>query len=104
MNFEYNILNLLAVVKTGTTLKASYTYLADGTKLRVADASGNGFYYSGSLTHVKNSAGIQLEGATTASGRVLVGTGSRTGNDIRYFLTDHLGSVRAIVDQSGTVK
>ena len=104
LNFEYNILNLLAVVKTGTTLKASYTYLADGTKLRVADASGNGFYYLGSLTYVKNSAGIQLEGATTASGRVLVGTGSRTGNDIRYFLTDHLGSVRSIVDQTGTVK
>ncbi|KIO43328.1 hypothetical protein BA92_12755 [Sanguibacteroides justesenii] len=104
MNFEYNVLNLLSAVKSGTTLKASYTYLADGTKLRVADASGNGFYYSGSLTHVKNSAGIQLEGATTASGRVLVGTGSRTGNDIRYFLTDHLGSVRSVVDQTGTVK
>ncbi|WP_294142925.1 RHS repeat-associated core domain-containing protein [uncultured Sanguibacteroides sp.] len=68
------------------------------------DASGNGFYYLGSLTYVKNSAGIQLEGAITSSGRVLVGTGSRTGNDIRYFLTDHLGSVRSIVDQTGTVK
>ena len=92
------------MVKSGTTLKASYTYLADGTKLRVADASGNGFYYLGSLTYVKNSAGIQLEGASTASGRVLVAAGSRVGTDIRYFLTDHLGSVRSIVDQSGTVK
>ncbi len=104
MNYEYNVLNLLSSVKTGTTLKASYTYLADGTKLRVADASGNGFYYLGSLTYVKNSAGIQLEGATTASGRILVAAGSRVGTEIRYFLTDHLGSVRSIVDQSGTVK
>ena len=38
LNFEYNVLNLLSAVKSGTTLKASYTYLADGTKLRVADA------------------------------------------------------------------
>ena len=67
------------MVKSGTTLKASYTYLADGTKLRVADASGNGFYYLGSLTYVKNSAGIQLEGASTASGRVLVAAGNREG-------------------------
>ena len=78
LNFEYNVLNLLSAVKSGTTLKASYTYLADGTKLRVADASGNGFYYSGSLTHVKNSAGIQLEGATTSSGRILVAAGSQS--------------------------
>ena len=35
LNFTYNVLNLLSEVKVNNTLKASYNYLADGTKLRV---------------------------------------------------------------------
>jgi putative uncharacterized protein (fragment) len=37
LNLTYNVLNLLFVVKTGVTPTATYSYLADGTKLGVVD-------------------------------------------------------------------
>ena len=104
LNFEYNVLNLLSTVKTGTTLKASYTHLADGTKLRVRDAAGNGFDYLGSLTYKKTSAGLQLESANFGSGVIRANSSASGGFEVNYFLTDHLGSVRVIVDANGTVK
>ena len=102
LNFGYNVLNLLCEVKTaGGELKASYSYLADGTKLRVRDAGGNGFDYLGSLTYKSGNAGLQLESANFGGGVILAST---SGQEVNYFLTDHLGSVRAIVDSSGVVK
>lgn len=104
LNLSYNVLNLLSAVKTGTSLTASYSYLADGTKLGVIDASNHGFYYLGSLTYVKNGSAIQLENGLFGKGRILANASTRMGNETRYFLTDHLGSVRVIIDQSGAVK
>ncbi len=101
LNLSYNVLNLLREVKTGSTVKASYGYLADGTKLRVRDAGSNGFDYVGSLTYKSGSGGLQLESASFGDGVILAGTG---GQEVNYFLTDHLGSVRVIVDGSGVVK
>ncbi|WP_099293145.1 MULTISPECIES: RHS repeat domain-containing protein [unclassified Butyricimonas] len=100
LNLSYNVLNLLGEVKSGSTLQARYSYLADGTKLRVRDGSGNGFDYLGSLTYKSGSAGLQLESASFGDGVILSGT---SGQDVHYFLTDHLGSVRVIVDGSGKV-
>ena len=104
LNLTYNVLNLLSAVKTGTTPTATYSYLADGTKLEVVDGSNNGFCYLGSLTYVRNGSNIQLESGLFGGGRILANASSRIGNEVRYFLTDHLGSVRVIVDQSGSVK
>ena len=101
LNLSYSVLNLLREVKTGSTLKASYSYLADGMKLRVRDAGSNGFDYVGSLTYKSGSSGLQLESASFGDGVILTGTG---GQEVNYFLTDHLGSVRVIVDGSGVVK
>ena len=101
LNLSYNVLNLLSGVKTGSTVKASYGYLADGTKLRVRDAGNNGFDYVGSLTYKSGGGGLQLESASFGDGVILTGTG---GQEVNYFLTDHLGSVRVIVDGSGVVK
>ncbi|WP_065217918.1 MULTISPECIES: RHS repeat domain-containing protein [Butyricimonas] len=101
LNLSYNVLNLLSEVKTGSTVKASYGYLADGTKLRVRDAGSNGFDYVGSLTYKSGGGGLQLESASFGDGVILTGTG---GQEVNYFLTDHLGSVRVIVDGSGVVK
>ncbi|WP_255301832.1 RHS repeat domain-containing protein [Butyricimonas sp. Marseille-P3923] len=105
LNLSYNVLNLLGEVKTGSTVKASYSYLADGTKLRVKDGGdANGFDYLGSLTYKKSSAGMQLESASFGDG-VIRTTGTSGGQqEVNYFLTDHLGSVRVIVDGNGVVK
>ena len=104
LNLSYNVLNLLSEVKTGSTVKAKYSYLADGTKLRVRDGGTNGFDYLGSLTYKNSSAGLQLELANFGCGVIRANASSGGGTEVNYFLTDHLGSVRVIVDGSGTVK
>ena len=107
LTFTYNWLNLLNDVKQGGALKARYTWTSDGTKLRVRDGAGvDGFDYLGSLVYANGSAGLRLESAGFAGGRIIAssGQGGTTVYTPNYFLTDHLGSVRAIVDASGDVK
>ena len=104
LNLSYNVLNLLSEVKTGNTVKARYSYLADGTKLRVRDAGCNGFDYLGSLTYRKSSAGLELESAHFGSGVIRVNVSNSGEQEVDYFLTDHLGSVRVIVDGNGVVQ
>jgi RHS repeat-associated protein len=65
--------------------------LADGTKLRVRDGAGDGFDYVGALTYTPQG----LESAAFAGGRII--TGEADYQEINYFVTDHLGSVRAVV-------
>ncbi len=98
LQFTYNFLNLLNEVKSGSTVKAKYTWLADGSKLRVRNNSTTGFDYLGSLTYTSSSSGLTLETAQFAGGVI------RSGNsqEINYFITDHLGSVRSIVNSAGT--
>ena len=105
LNFGYNVLSLLSEVKTtGGELKAKYDYLADGTKLRVRDnGEVNGFDYLGSLTYRKSSAGLQLESASFGDGVIRPGASNGGQGEVNYFLTDHLGSVRVIVDGTGKV-
>ena len=105
LNFGYNVLNLLSEVKTvGGELKAKYDYLADGTKLRVRDKGEvNGFDYLGSLTYRKSGAGLQLESASFGDGVIRPGASNGGQGEVNYFLTDHLGSVRVIVDGTGKV-
>ena len=105
LDFGYNVLNLLSEVKTvGGELKAKYDYLADGTKLRVRDnGEVNGFDYLGSLTYRKSSAGLQLESASFGDGVIRPGASNGGQGEVNYFLTDHLGSVRVIVDGTGKV-
>ena len=105
LNFGYNVLNLLSEVKTvGGELKAKYDYLADGTKLRVRDKGEvNGFDYLGSLTYRKSGAGLLLESASFRDGVIRPGASNGGQGEVNYFLTDHLGSVRVIVDGNGEV-
>ena len=106
LKLEYNCLNLLKDVKTSSgELKARYRYLADGTKLEVRDNNEiNGFDYLGSLTYKKSSMGLQLESASFGEGEIRANVSNGVGNEVNYFLTDHLGSVRVIVDGNGVVK
>ena len=105
LDFGYNVLNLLSEVNTvGGELKAKYDYLADGTKLRVRDKGEvNGFDYLGSLTYRKSGAGLQLESASFGDGVIRPGASNGDQGEVNYFLTDHLGSVRVIVDGTGKV-
>lgn len=106
LKLEYNYLNLLRDVKTTSGVsKARYRYLSDGTKLEVRDNNEiNGFDYLGSLTYKKSSAGLQLESASFGEGVIRTNTSNSVGNEVNYFLTDHQGSVRVIVDGNGVVK
>ena len=91
-DFAYNSLNLLEKAVRNDTIVAKYSYLADGTKLSVTDVGENGLYYLGSLVYEKHANTIGLESAGFSSGRIVATAGNDT--EIRYFLTDHLESVR----------
>ena len=96
LNFTWNSLNLLQEVKNGSTIKAKYLYSYDGTKMKVQDASNtNGYDYLGSLTLVKNN--------NTVTPEFHSDEGIIRGNEVMYFEKDHLGSVRTVLNVSGTV-
>lgn len=100
LDLTYNPLNLLEKVEDKGGILAKYTYLGDGTKLSAFDAVGNGLFYAGSLVYRKQGGTSSLESAAFAGGRLTV-----TSNTIEpyYHLTDHLGSVRCIIDAKGQV-
>jgi RHS repeat-associated protein len=105
LDFNYNYLNLLGEVRDSSDdLVAKYTFLADGTKAGVVNGEGDfGLEYLGSLVYQRNSSDeITLESAAFGGGRILVSdTGTGYSYTPNYFLTDHLGSVRATVNQNG---
>ena len=78
-------------------LKAKYAYSADGVKLSVSDGA-NGYDYLGSLIYVRTNGSLSLERALFDGGAL------RPNGAVDYFVKDHLGSVRVIVDQAGTVR
>ena len=97
LTFNYNYLNLLSVVKENNAVKASYRYLADGTKVSVRNGNGNtGYDYEGSFVYTVTNNTPTLEAVHFTDGQ-LKATG------VNYTLTDHLGSVRALVDANGTL-
>ena len=92
---------MLSEVESGGELVAEYAYLADGTKLEESDGAGNGRAYAGSLIFLKSGEGYGLEGVLFGEGMVKAGENGTT--ETYYYLGDHLGSVRAIVDGEGNV-
>lgn len=100
LNLRYNDLNLIEKVMRGDTIVAKYSYLSDGTKFSATDSAGNGLYYSGSLVYSKHGAALTMESCAFTGGRFVA---TATGVEARYFVTDHLGSVRAVVNGEGEV-
>ncbi len=100
LNLRYNQLNLIEKVMRGDTIVAKYSYLSDGTKLSATDSAGNGLYYSGSLIYTKHGSALTMESCAFTGGRFVA---TATGVEARYFVTDHLGSVRAVVNDEGEV-
>ena len=92
--------NLPITIKQGSTVKATYTYLADGTKTKVVNALGAGFDYIGSFKYNRSNSNITLESVATAGGRTYK---TSSGYEARYFISDHLGSTRLVASANGTV-
>ena len=98
------MINLPAQIRSGNnTVKANYTYLSDGSKAAALNASGAGYDYAGSFTYSHASNGTKtLESVAFGGGRI-----RKTGSSsyaVDYYITDLLGSVRAIVNAAGTIQ
>ena len=81
-------------------MKATYTYLADGTKIKAVNAYNGGSDYVGSFKYSRNGSNITLESVATAGGRTYKTSG---GYEARYFISDHLESTRLIAYPNGSV-
>jgi RHS repeat-associated protein len=81
-------------------VKAAYTYIADGTKAGAVDSAGKGFDYLGTFVYANENNVRTLESTNFGGGRI-----NKTNNayDINYFITDHLGSTRVIVNSNGEI-
>ena len=101
LDMSYNCLNLLEYASDNDANAINYCYLADGTKLSVTDTEENGLYYWGSLVYEKHANTIGLESAAFSGGRIVATSGNDT--EVRYSLTDHLGSVRVVATDKDNV-
>ena len=101
-SLNYNHLNLVSEVGDASGTLAYYTYLSDGTKLSAEKPDDSGTVYRGSLVYSKEGDGnLSLDCVLTDGGRIAAGrnaSGNTTAYHPLYYLTDHLGSVRAVVD------
>ncbi len=92
----YNDLDLIGnIVRNDTTL-VNYSYLSDGTKLSALDGSGAGLVYRGPFVYRKSSGGNAGSSLTLES--AAFGGGLMTPSGAMLYVTDYLGSVRAVVD------
>ena len=98
MSLTWNDLGLVEKVSLNDTDLVNYSYLADGTKVSALD--GDGLLYLGSLIYRKTGSNISLESAGFAGGRFVAKETADGGKVIvpMIHVTDHLGSVRAVVD------
>ncbi len=102
MQFSYNLLNLPAQIKSGSTVKANYTYLSDGTKAAAYTSANAGKDYVGSFVYIRGSGGTRtLESVAFGGGRIRKSGSSYL---VDYHVTDHLGSVRAIVTNGNIIE
>ena len=101
-NFAYNSLNLLEKAMRNDTIVAKYSYLADGTKLSAVNADDCSFAYRGSFTYRADAGGDRVFESTPFGGGRIVGTVDDE-TEVRYFLTDHLGSVRVVATDKDNV-
>ena len=95
MSLTWNDLGLVEKVSLNDTVLVNYSYLADGTKVSALDAEGDGLLYLGSLIYKKQGKTISLESAGFAGGRFVAKESVMVP---MFHVTDHLGSVRAVVD------
>jgi RHS repeat-associated protein len=100
LNYSYNFLNLIDEVDQGSNVRASYSWLADGTKTSVQESGDGGFVYLGSLVYMKSGSSYALESASFGGGRLVASGSTMTPH---YQITDHLGSVRVVFSDRNTI-
>ena len=101
LQIAYNLCNLPQSITTGDGATVNYSYLSDGTKFCAVSDGGEKFIYAGSLRlRIVDGYGVVPESFPIAGGRVIKENGSWQTN---YYITDHLGSVRAVTDAQGNV-
>ena len=100
MALFWNELGLVEKVCKNDTVLVNYSYLADGTKVSALNRDGDGLLYLGSLIYKKTGSSISLESARFAGGRFVAREAADGGKAMvpMFHVTDHLGSVRAVVD------
>ncbi len=100
LQISYNLCNLPTQITTVNGKTVKYTYFADGTKFKTVDATGNIFVYTGSLRWSVENGALVPESIAITGGRAVFADNSWATN---YYITDHLGSVRAVTDAQGEV-
>ena len=102
LDMTYNRLNLIEKVTRDGRLLANFSYLSNGRKYLMSSDDGHGLCYVGSLVYERPSSGqsLELESVEFDGGRFIK---TSNGLEARYFVTDHLGSVRAVRTSSGEV-
>ena len=102
LQISYNILNLPCGVTSATSGSLTYTYLSDGTKVSAIRSDGSGKRYVGSMVYSVPASGDGSEVFESASwdeGRVgFAKSGSTYTLTDLWFVKDHLGNVRTVVD------
>lgn len=103
-NVTYNRLSLPSTVTSQASTGGNYTYLylSDGTKVSEVNDSGNGYKYIGSMRFSTSSSGDVFESTPFSRGRIVLKSG-QTSPSAQYYITDHLGSTRMVLDASGSV-
>ena len=95
---QYNVLNLPGSITFSDGSSITYTYAADGTKLRTVHKIGSVTTttdYCGNVIYENNTAKLLL----TEEGYV-----SLNDNKYHYYLKDHQGNNRVVINQSGSVE
>jgi|GEM_PF-5984569 len=99
-------------VSRNDTLLSTYHYLADGTKYKVMDPDNNGRVYIGPFFYTTAKAGntvySYLEGIDTDGGRIMIvrkqsGTQNTYDYTTAFFVKDHLGSTRVMLNAQGDI-
>ena len=112
ITLTYDINNLVSTVSRNDTLLSTYHYLADGTKYKVIDSDNNGRVYIGPFSYTTAKSGntvySYLEGIDTDGGRIMIvrkqsGTQNTYDYTTAFFVKDHLGSTRVMLNAQGDI-
>ena len=104
LTITYNSINQPQQVKSGSTVKQKFAYLADGRKLHsISDPANDGglAYIGTSVFNIGRGNYTSFESTSFSAGRIV--RNSSGAYAVQYHITDHLGSVRAVLNQSMTV-
>ncbi|SDL40554.1 DUF6443 domain-containing protein [Siphonobacter aquaeclarae] len=99
-SIEYNILNLVRKVTFANNPGKSYEYHYDasGTKIRLNN-SGTNTKYAGIFEYDQNNYVTRI---ATEEGQIAV-TSNASNYEFQYYLKDHLGNVRVVINEGGSV-